>query len=417
MKNKRLLLITYHFPPAGGGSIPASLRNAAFCKYLYEFSWEVYVITKSLRNFLYKDDTLPLSNYDKVIRVNDPIPRFKGRDRLSNLLPFFIIEWPWSVKVIINSLRLIRNINPSAILVSGPPFITFLIGFILKKAKNLPLLLDYRDQWTFNPYRMGPKFNKYLDQLIEGFILKNADLIIVTNGNRLKEHLIYWGHKNKNVIVVNNGWENNNPIINNNIKDNSKFYIRHMGAIYGARINPCIKFLDKLSSHILKAGEFKPLVIEFFGYVPSQIKEFRKTLCPRLEVYNFPWINYKLSKIKEREADFLLVITGEHSQNYAEDTSKFYEYLIAGPPIIIIGKPRELYQRFYKYKNIFWLSFDFKDEEIKELLKWMIYIKSDKNIKNMSEGINDELRQFHRRELIKKMLPYLEILSSKNIRL
>lgn len=80
---------------------------------------------------------------------------------------------------------------------------------------------------------------------------------------------------------------------------------------------------------------------------------------------------YKEAKIKERTADYLLVITGEHNQKYAEDTSKFYEYLSTRCPIIVIGRRAEIYKKFNKVNRIFWMSINFSEEEIKEAIYFL----------------------------------------------
>jgi hypothetical protein len=146
MKKNKILFITYHFPPAGGPSTPASLRCAAFVKYLSEYSWNLHVITLGYKSMQRIDETLPLSDYKNALRINDPIPNFKGKTRLTNYLPLYLMLWPWALKVIFMSFKLIKKIRPNVIMVSAPPFVTFLIGTVLKMKARIPLVLDYRDQ-------------------------------------------------------------------------------------------------------------------------------------------------------------------------------------------------------------------------------------------------------------------------------
>lgn len=404
MSKNKLLFITYHFPPAGGPSTPASLRNGAFVKYLSEYSWDIYVIALGCKSMQRVDETLPLSNYKNVIRINDPIPSFKGKTRISSLFPLSFMLWPWALKVIFLSLRLIRKIKPNVVLVSGPPFVTFLVGIFIKLKTGIPLILDYHDQWTYNPYRLGPKIYRVIDKLIEGFILKHSNLIIVTNEFRLKEHIVHWGD-NKNIINVNNGWDDYefNKLRNEGRKDTECILIRHLGAIYGARIKPCCEFLNKLYDQVNLLKINKKIIIEFYGFIPSSLIRKSWEKGSNIDIKEFSWVSFKEAKIKEKTADCLLVITGEHNQNYAEDTSKFYEYLATGRPIIILGKPAALYNKFSKVNRIFWISFNISDEEIRNLIFWLNQDFS----KIEMDNIYEEIRSFHKKEQIKKFAFYL----------
>jgi hypothetical protein len=405
MKKNKILFITYHFPPAGGPSTPASLRCAAFVKYLSEYSWNLHVITLGYKSMQRIDETLPLSDYKNALRINDPIPNFKGKTRLTNYLPLYLMLWPWALKVIFMSFKLIKKIEPNVIMVSAPPFVTFLIGTILKTKARIPLVLDYRDQWSYSPYRLGPKIYKVIDRSMEGFILKHSDLIIVTNELRLKEHIICWGN-NKRIININNGWDDYeiNEFKDERNKNPENIIIRHLGAIYGARIKPCYEFLNKLYNQIKFLNINKKIIIEFYGYVPDSLIKKSWKKGSNIDIKYFSWVPFKIAKIRERTADYLLVITGEHNQNYAEDTSKFYEYLTTGRRIIVLGRPAEIYNKFKLFDKIFWFNFSFTDEEIKKFLYWI-----NQDIGDKEEHDNfEELKRFHRKEQIKKLSLYLE---------
>ncbi len=68
---KKLLLITYYFPPAGG---PAVQRWLRFLKYLPELGWDIHVITTDNGDYPFIDESLlaevPMNI--KVIRTKTP---------------------------------------------------------------------------------------------------------------------------------------------------------------------------------------------------------------------------------------------------------------------------------------------------------------------------------------------------------
>jgi len=86
---KKVLVITYYWPPSGGGGVQRWLK---FTKYLPEFGWEPIVYTPDNQNAPALDDTLlhDISKDLKVIRkpIWEPYSlykKFTGRKKNDNL--------------------------------------------------------------------------------------------------------------------------------------------------------------------------------------------------------------------------------------------------------------------------------------------------------------------------------------------
>lgn len=163
---KKVLIITYYWPPSGGSGVQ---RWMYFCKYLKDFGIEPIVITvdekkASYRNLdfsfcelvedieVYKTNTLePLKFYSKIMSgdKNAAIPTaFAGESqpnyfqkisrfiRGNFFLPDARIGWvKYAVRMAKN---VIANNDISYLITTGPPHSTHLIGLKLKKYFSIP---------------------------------------------------------------------------------------------------------------------------------------------------------------------------------------------------------------------------------------------------------------------------------------
>src|SRR3990172_12830612 len=93
---KKVLIISYFFPPLGGGGV---IRTLKFAKYLPFFGWKVFVVTVKKGFYKYQDPLLlkEIPAEVQIDRVNYFEPAFwfqskKWRSFLAYVLyPFFLI--------------------------------------------------------------------------------------------------------------------------------------------------------------------------------------------------------------------------------------------------------------------------------------------------------------------------------------
>ena len=171
---KKVLIITYYWPPAGG---PGVQRVLKFAKYLPQFGWEPVILTVENGNFpavdegllgevpdnlkVYKTKTLePFAIYnklqgkDKTSAVDTFTITKSGKsfkDKLGNAIRsyFFIPDarkgWkPFAVKA---GLDIIKKEKIDLIFSSSPPHSLQLIAKDLAKKTQLPSVADFRDPW------------------------------------------------------------------------------------------------------------------------------------------------------------------------------------------------------------------------------------------------------------------------------
>jgi len=63
-----------------------------------------------------------------------------------------------------------KNTKITFIYAAGPPFDNHIIGYLLHRKYKIPLIVEYRDIWSFNPYLN--KHERWLNQKIDNFFEK-----------------------------------------------------------------------------------------------------------------------------------------------------------------------------------------------------------------------------------------------------
>ena len=227
---KKVLIITYYWPPAGGSGVQRWLK---FSKYLRDFEIEPVIYTidnpsypildKSLESEIPKDlEILKQAIFEPNSLLSifgskskkesagflNPNPNFIGKIiqyiRANYFIPDARKFWiKPSVKFLSNYLEK----NPvDVIITTGPPHSLHLIGLHLKKKKDIKWISDFRDPWTeidyFHKMPLNKKAKKKHHQL-EREVLKNSDSVIVV-GNTMRDQYLKETDK---VVTISNGFD------------------------------------------------------------------------------------------------------------------------------------------------------------------------------------------------------------------
>lgn len=173
---RRLLVITYHFPPDGS---VGGLRWAGLSKYLARRGWEVDVITASPQSATAPVPGVCLHHRSAHRTLNDVYNSWVGRLRApsgdtatpsapasspANARPARASQWlrnnlsmalafpdygrGWIVPATIAARELLRARTYHAIITSGPPHAAHLVGTLACIGRSVPLWVDMRDPWA-----------------------------------------------------------------------------------------------------------------------------------------------------------------------------------------------------------------------------------------------------------------------------
>ncbi|MDI6739276.1 MAG: glycosyl transferase family 1, partial [Candidatus Edwardsbacteria bacterium] len=174
---KRLLVLSYYFPPLGMSGVQRVLK---LVKYLPRFGWQPVVVTPGFTGTYAYDQDLLAEAAAPVFRTFSLDPLFLSpqkhdaglaarRGFLAWLNHWFIpdnkIGWiPFAVRA---GMRAAQRYPIDAILSSAPPYSSHLAGVILKRALGKPLVSDFRDSWTNYTWVSYPtRFHRYYDQAL-----------------------------------------------------------------------------------------------------------------------------------------------------------------------------------------------------------------------------------------------------------
>jgi glycosyltransferase involved in cell wall biosynthesis len=364
MKAKKVLIITYFFPPSPeiGG-----LRAKGLAKYLPEFGWEPVILTASLPDIpdpqfnvvQTKDPGDIIKNLkqklglNREISIEEQIRTFRKLYydkknhffakilKLTKTLLAEIIAYPDGVKswysvALTEAKEVIRKEKFDAIISSSPPVTCHLIAKAINIKYKLPWVADLRDLWTQNHnYNYGP-VRKLIERRLEINTLKLADAL-VTVSEPLAQKLRTL-HKGKPIYSIPNGYDpdevETRPLTR-------EFTITYTGHIYKGKMNPYSLF--KAISELISEGKIERhrIIIRFYGvtgnyWLQKKIEQFN------LEdiVVLYPKIPRDAALNKQRESQILLLLNWEHPEETGVYTGKIFEYLAAKRPILAIGGPK-----------------------------------------------------------------------------
>lgn len=419
---KKVLIITYYWPPAGG---PGVQRWLKFVKYLPDFAIDPVVFIPENPTYPIKDEQLQneVSSNLEIIKfpINEPykfakmfskdktqqmsaglITNHKKQTFLEKILlwvrgnvfiPDARIGW---VNPSINYLKSYLETHPiDTVITTGPPHSVHLIGLGLKKMLPIRWIADFRDPWTSIGYHKELKLSaKAAEQhkLLEKRVLTQADEIVVTSPTTKKE---FEQITNQPIQVITNGYDV--EYVEKRPLDN-KFSLAHIGSLLSER-NP--RVLWKALRELVKEDEqfAKDFELKLVGKVSSDvidaIEEFK--LTPYLN--NMGYVSHQEALIQQRTSQVLLLIEIDSYLTKGIIPGKLYEYMAAERPILGIGPEEADFANILKSTNAgVFCQYDEKDIIKEHLLNYYRLFKEN-NLKVYVMG----LQYYSRKKLTEKL--------------
>lgn len=362
---KKVLVITYYWPPAGGGGVQ---RWVKLSKYLPQFDWKPIVLAPEGADYPLIDSSLerdiapdlevirrpilePRKLYgwfggsrarrsqdaDEVFH-RDPALRSWGENlavwlRGNLLIPDARVTW---VRPNIRFLLQYLQEHPvGAVVTTGPPHSIHLIGRAVRAKLGIPWIADFRDPWTQIEYYDDMMLTGWADRRhrkLEAAVLEEADAVTTVSPTWAAE----LENRSRNVHVIPNGYDEDDfvglpPV------DRDAFRIGHVGSLSMDR-NP-IALWEALGELVQAVPEFATgLCVEMLGRTDPRIATSADEhgLKERLQMRGYVSHEESIDTMS-RSAILLLLINRDQRNAPGRIPGKVFEYLAARRPILMIG--------------------------------------------------------------------------------
>ncbi|WZL88811.1 glycosyl transferase family 1 [Salinimicrobium sp. 3283s] len=357
---KKVLIVTYYWPPAGG---PGVQRWLKFVKYLPENGIEPIVYTPENPHYPLKDtsleDEIPseikvlknaifepyavagmLSKKDTEKISSGIIPKEQKQGFLQKFMlfirgNFFIPDARkfWikpSVKYLTSYLK---EHEIDTIITTGPPHSMHLIGMELKKTMGVKWLADFRDPWTQIGYHSKLKLlpaSRKKHQELEKEVLQSAEKIITTSFTTKAEFL---SKTKRPVEVITNGYDVEKV---EKLPMDEKFSISHIGSLLSGR-NP-ENLWQAISELITENEDFaKDFQLKLVGAVGDPVLESIQKwhLEEWLVLKNY--VSHSEALQLQKSSQLLLLIEIDSEETKGIIPGKLFEYMVSERPILAVG--------------------------------------------------------------------------------
>jgi galactitol-specific phosphotransferase system IIB component len=360
LEPKKILIITYYWPPAGG---PGVQRWLKFVKYLPDFGIQPVVYIPENPTYPIVDENLVKEVSEKAIILKNKIfepyqlasffSKNKTKKISSGIIPnqkkqsFLDKTFLWIrgnlfipdarvfwVKPSVSYLeKYIQENNIDTIVTSGPPHSLHLIGLELKQKLNIKWFADFRDPWTTIGYHKSLRLSNYAakkHKALEHQVLNSADTIIVTSKTTKIE---FEAITNKPIAIITNGYDDEK--VEKQILD-TKFSLAHIGSFLSER-NPSILW-ESLVELINEIPDFKShLEIKLIGAVSQEVLETISQFKLSSFLNNLGYVSHSEAIAHQRKSQVLLLIEIDSEDTKSIIPGKLFEYMVSNRPIIAIG--------------------------------------------------------------------------------
>ncbi|MBM6499146.1 glycosyltransferase family 4 protein [Flavobacterium macrobrachii] len=419
---KKLLIITYYWPPAGG---PGVQRWLKFVKYLPDFNIQPIVYIPENPTYPIIDNGLQSEVSEKAIILKKKIVEpygfasFLGKNKTkkisSGIIPnqkkqsflektllwvrgnIFIPDarFLWVKPSVKYLKKYIEENQIDTIVTSGPPHSLHLIGLQLKKELNVKWFADFRDPWTTIGYHKALKLSSSAEKkhkALEKEVLTTADTIIVTSKTTKNE---FQAITSKPIEVITNGYDvekvSKQPL-------DEKFTLAHIGSFLSER-NP--RILWKALKELTKENpDFRrDFQLKLIGAVSQEVLDTISEFRLNDFVLNLGYVSHQEAVEHQRKSQVLLLIEINSEETKSIIPGKLFEYMVSERPIIALGPEGSDFAEIITSTNtgVFFLYDEL--EPLKELLLKYYNLYKEQNLKVHAVG----LQQYSRKSLTEQL--------------
>lgn len=353
------ILVSQYFPPFNMVASQRAMRMAVTLLNKYE---QVYVITLPVQDLpdefldfefgkeLLQESRLKVITASPVLNGYGFVKQKKLFHRLiggilTRLLCGPGVDWIPSLKAVL--LPIINQCKVKLIVATGVPFIPFYTIIKFAELNNIPSILDYRDLWSQNPHAPYPKFARYLVRAtVEKYVNGHAT-VVTTVSDGCARSLAKQSNSTPVKILPNYPdnfykkiFAKSLPTAISSVFDRNTLNIVLTGSIY--KNCTCRLLVESLK---LMSQEWRGRVrLHYFGPTSKIVENdfSSQDIFYNLIDHGFVSKSKAIQVLKEADLLLSLVFDGPVSEQASIQglmTTKVFDYLLSGKPILNIGPP------------------------------------------------------------------------------
>ena len=437
---KRVLIISYYWPPTGGSGVQ---RWVKFAKYLPEEGWQPVIYTPENPEQLAKDTSLeaevpeetevikthiiePYELYKKVLRksghskeaveVNPVNAQHKSLLQKAAMWVRGNLFRPdprclW-IRPSVRFLKKYLAEHPVDLIVStGPPQSMHLIGLRLARETGLPWIADFRDPWTkifyFKHLQMTKATERWHEKM-EKKVLDEASAVVAVSPLVQQE---FQAMTDTPVELITNGFDEcdfeGSECTEAYGGPEKNFTITHTG-LFAADGNPTVLW-DVLSEKCAKDEQFRKLLkIKLIGKNDEQIIKALEDRGLKDMLEDMGYQPHSAAVQEQRTASVLILPLRKEPEYKAVLPGKLFEYLASFRPVLGIGQTDGAMAMILNETKT-GKVIDWEDKEgISEYIEkcWKMHLEG----RLTTEGA--DLSHFTRRSITRRMVQLFERLAS-----
>jgi glycosyltransferase involved in cell wall biosynthesis len=382
---KRVLMITYAFPPA---AYVGAHRTLKYCKYLPSHGWLPVVLTIDSRHVAHLDPALcdqipagvkvhrtrdldPAKWLDAIanareragrretkpagpgeeaaqprprdsrlrVRAEDLLGRWMSRARQS--VRRRLTESPdshvfWMPFALLAGARILLRQRIDVIYCSAPPHSTDVVAYLLGRIFRRPYVLDYRDPWTV---REGCAWQRRARQAV----IRNAVRVIaISPGERDELRAEFPDLDPARFTYITNGYDPSDfrHIAPAERRAGRRMTVTHAGTIYSGAAGELFDALRQLVAADPTIGQRLEVVL--IGEIARQYADAVAELQTAGVLSTLGPQPHAVALQQVLASDVLLILLGGHAFPPSEIPAKTFEYLFAGKPILAVTSEGDL---------------------------------------------------------------------------
>jgi len=414
---KKVLIVTYYWPPAGG---PGVQRVLKYTRYLPDFGWQPVILTVQKPSSPAIDNSLIDKIHEKCIiyktKAFEPFGVYKsftGKSKDASIPKDIIVKkekdslkenmarWiranlfvpdariGWIPYLVKQGKKIIEKEKPEIIFSTSPPHSLQIGARRLAKQSKLKWVADFRDPWNeaYWESEIGKStIVKRLNTYFEKKTLQKTDFVTTVSEGIYQ---IFGKKYQSDYAVLHNGFED----INKDIVKTDRFNIIFIGNLskYQNPL-PFVNALKLLPEKIRSATD-----IYFIGKVFDDYKEplikagiILKDYMPYNELIAF-----------SKSASLFLLVIHETVYTVGYMTAKIYDYLSLRKPILAIGEKKSILEKILEQTKSGALFEKNETREMSEFIK-KNFEQWEKNKYVLLAG-NDHLMQYSTKDNVKEL--------------